>query len=174
MEDNMSFHLMTVLEINHLDKNGQILYKNSNLKNILHSEGEEYILKALFGGISLVQKYYVGLDTRNILDRNDSFYDIPNVESNGSGYSRQEVPNSSFTVTMTSGTNGRFQANSPIVVFRSTGNSWSARNIFMTTALSGATSGTRKLISSVPLGSNLLISEGELVTMRIGLALQSS
>jgi hypothetical protein len=165
---------MTVLEINHLDKNGKILYKNSNLKNILHTEGEEYILKALFGGISLVQKYYIGLDTRSTLGVTDSFFDIPNVESNGPGYSRQEVNNTSFTVSISSGANGRFQANSPIVSFRSTGSNWRARNIFMATALSGATSGTRKLISSVPLGSNLLISEGELITMRIGLALQSS
>jgi len=170
----MSFHLMTVLEINHIDKNGKILYKNSNLKNILHKEGEEYILKALFGGISLVQKYYIGLDTRSVLDVNDGFFDIPSVESSGQGYSRQEVPNTNFTVTMTSGINGRFQANSPIVIFRSTANNWSARNIFLATALSGATQGTRKLISSVPLGSNLVISEGELVTMRIGLALQTS
>ena len=40
----MQFHLMTLLEISHFNKNGDLLFRKNNIKNILHAEGEEYIL----------------------------------------------------------------------------------------------------------------------------------
>ena len=57
----MNLRIMKVLEINHTNKNGDILYQNKNMGNLLHLAGEEFILKALFGGVALPAKYYLVL-----------------------------------------------------------------------------------------------------------------
>jgi hypothetical protein len=162
---------MTVLEISHFNKNGNILFKKNNLKNVLHSQGEEYMLRALFGGIPVVSSYYVGLDNRNAILTSDTHSSVTGTggsETSGLGYSRQQVSNTSFQIENNS--QGNKQANSPIVQFRCTGNSWSAKNIFLTTSLGSV----GMLISSVPLGTTLTVSEDEIVSMRIGLSLKNS
>jgi hypothetical protein len=164
----MSFHLMTVLEISHFNKNGNILFKKNNLKNVLHSQGEEYMLRALFGGIPVVSSYYIGLDNRNTILTSDTHSLVSSLETSGVGYFRQQVSNTSFQIENNS--QGNKQANSPIVQFRCTSNSWSAKNIFLTTSLGSV----GMLISSVPLGTTLTVSEDEIVSMRIGLSLKNS
>jgi hypothetical protein len=170
----MQFHLMTLLEISHFNKNGDLLFRKNNIRNILHAEGEEYILNCLFGGVSVVQTYYVGLDNRNALSVSNSFSSLSNFETSGVGYFRQAVTNNSFQISTNS--IGNQQANSPIVQFQCTGNNWTAKNIFLATAPRPPEifSGPKKLISSVPLGTTLIVSSGEVVSMRIGLSLKTS
>ena len=165
----MNLRIMKVLEINHINKNGDILYQNKNLGNLLHLQGEEFILKALFGGVALPSEYYLGLDARTVLGRGDEIADLSSLEPSANGYTRQNVGPASFTFVTNS--TGDYQANSPVVLFRATGNSWGpVRNIFLATQ--GAYSGY--LISSVPLGSNLTVQDGEIISIRIGLGLRNS
>jgi len=174
----MKFNLMTVLEVSHQNKHGEILFKKYDLKNIFHSEGEEYILGTLFtntytpNNTFVVTSYYMGLDNRSSLATSDSLVDIEELETTGTGYRRQEVTKSSFQIVENS--NGNYQANSPIIQFNCSGGSWTAKNIFLATSYSSSFTGPKKVISSVPLGSTLSISSGETVSMRIGLALKTS
>ena len=180
----MKFNLMTVLEVSHHNEYGEVLFKKYNLKNILHSEGEEYILKTLFTNdytpiraetnlpTFVVTSYYMGLDNRSSLSTSQSLTDIEDLETNGTGYTRQQVGKNSFQIIENS--NGNYQANSPTIQFNCSGGTWTAKNIFLATSYSQLFTGPKKVISSVPLGSTLVISNGETVSMRIGLALKTS
>ena len=165
----MNTRIMQVLEISHLDKYGKVLYQNSNLNNIIHTEGEEFILKILFGGASIPASYYLGLDSRSSLTRSDSISQISSFEPSSSGYVRQSVNTSSFAFVTNS--LGDYQANSPVVIFRAVGGSWGpVKNIFLTTQPNNTNA---YLISSVPLGANLTLQDQEMVSMRIGIALRN-
>lgn len=162
----MNFHLLKVLEIKHLDKNNKIKFVKNNINNLLHQTGEEYILKVLFGGQSIPNEYYLGLDSRSVISRIDTLNTISNNEPILNGYSRQNINNSSFSFITNEEDN--YQANSPVVLFRATGGSWGpVKNLFLATSLAN----NGYLISSVPLGVNLIVANGETVSMRIGLAL---
>lgn len=169
----MQFHLMTLLEISHFNKFGELLFKKENIKNILHQEGEQYILGCLFGGTSIASKYYIGLDNRTNISVQDNHSSLT-TEPTGIGYSRQQINNNSFQISQNS--SGNQQANSPIVQFQCSAGSWTARNIFLANCprSSEPFSGSRRLISSVPLGTLLNVSNGEIVSMRIGLSLKTS
>jgi hypothetical protein len=159
---------MKVLEICHLNKKGELLFKNNNINNILHAEGEEFILRSLFGGNSIPPQYYLGLDSRTVLSRADIIENLSSLEPTTSGYIRQTVDSNSFSFVTNE--SGNYQANSPVVLFRAINGSWGpVRNIF----LSNQAGYGGKLISSVPLGSNLIVQDGEIISMRIGLALGS-
>lgn len=165
----MNLHIMKVIEVYHFDKKGHCLYKNTNINNILHGEGEEFILKVLFGGNSIPSQYYLGLDSRSTLSRTDTVGSLSSLEPTTSGYIRQTVDANSFSFITND--SGNYQANSPVVLFRAVSGSWGpVRNIFLTDQAGYG----GKLISSVPLGSNLIVQAGEIISMRIGLALASS
>lgn len=162
----MNFHLLEILEIKHFDKNDNLIFSKNNIKNTLHKQGEEYILKVLFGGESIPNEYYLGLDSRTSISSNDTLQTVSSNEPSLNGYSRQSISNSSFSFIINSEEN--YQANSPVVLFRATGGSWGiVRNLFLSTS----SSSTGSLISSVPLGTNLVVADGEIISMRIGLAL---
>ena len=162
----MNFHLLEILEIKHFDKNNNLIFSKNNIKNTLHKQGEEYILKVLFGGEDIPNEYYLGLDARTGISSDDTLQTASSNEPFLNGYSRQSISNSSFSFAVNS--EGNYQANSPVVLFRATGGSWGiVRNLFLSTSLSS----TGSLISSVPLGTNLVVANGEVVSMRIGLAL---
>ena len=162
--------IMKVLELEHLSKDGSLLRRETDLKNIIHSKGEELILKILFSGQAIPAKYYVGLDSRSSLDREQSISDLAGLEPSSNSYARQSVDSNNFSVvTMTAGYR---QANSPTLLFRAVGGPWGpVKNMFLTTGL-GYGSGLT-LISSVPLSSNITVSDGEVITMRMGMALSS-
>lgn len=165
----MNLHIMKVIEVCHFNKSGNCLYKNSNINNILHEEGEEFILRVLFGGNSIPSQYYLGLDSRSTLSRTDTVGSLSSLEPTTSGYIRQTVDANSFSFITNN--SGNYQANSPVVLFRAVSGSWGpVRNIFLTDQAGYG----GKLISSVPLGSNLIVQAGEIISMRIGLALSSS
>lgn len=165
----MNLHIMKVLEFCHFNKDGKVLFKKNNINNILHAEGEEFILKVLFGGTAIPTQYYLGLDSRSSLSRSDGIGSLSTLEPTTSGYIRQTVNSNSFSFVTNQ--SGNYQANSPVVLFRAVSGSWGpVRNIFLTNQAGYG----GKLISSVPLGSNLIVQDGEIISMRIGLALASS
>lgn len=158
-------HLMTLFEIKQFDKNNNLIFESYNIKNILHNKGEEYMLKVLFGTFNKPDRYYLGLDDRQTLQTGDTMNSSLG-EPVTAGYQRQEVLSSNFTVGQLGQT---WQANSPVVLFRGLGGSWSARNIFLATSPNY----TGYLISSISLGTRITVNDGEVVSMRIGLSLSN-
>lgn len=162
--------IMKVLELEHLGRDGRVLHKESNLKNIIHGKGEELILGILFSGESIPSNYYIGLDFRSSLDKAQTIADVFGWEPVSYAYSRQAVASSNFSITTVS--SGNKQANSPTLLFRASGGSWGpVRNIFLCTALGYGTNSI--LVSSVPLSTSITVADGEIVTMRMAMALSS-
>lgn len=162
--------IMKVLEIEHIGTDGSVLHREGNLFNIIHAQGEDLILKMLFSGQSVPENYYVGLDFRSILERSQTISDLFGWEPTANAYARQAVKSDNFSVvTISSGTR---QANSPTLLFRASGGSWGpVRNIFLSTALGYGTNSV--LVSSVPLSTSITVADGEIVTMRMAMALSS-
>lgn len=158
---------MKVLEIQHLSKTGEIIWEDKKLLNLLHTEGEEFILEAIFAGGIIPDTYYLGLDNRTAISESDTMSDIL-TEPIGNGYLRQPVLSvGEFTFGLTSG--GFTQAQSPIVTFIASGGSWGpVNNLWLTTEADE----TGQLISTVVLSSETTLLDGERVTMRIGLGMR--
>jgi hypothetical protein len=165
--------LVKVLEIIHRDAEGRVLWRDENLYNLLHSEGEDFLLRALFlGGNSpstyIPASYYFGLDDRTVIGLNDTMVTVADGnEPTVNGYARQAVSSSGqFNIVTVSSVH---QANSPILSFHASGGSWGpVHNLFLTDDAGYA----GKLIASVPLSQSLTVNDGETISMRMGLALR--
>lgn len=157
--------LMTVLEIEHRDKHGNLLWSAKNLRNVFHTTGEQFMLETCFAGIALPDFYYLGLDNRTGLAAADEMTDLVD-EPTVNGYLRQTVDTDGFTVAVQNGVN---KATSPIVTFLASGGSWGpVRNLFLTNEADDS----GLLIASVPLSSEATLDSGDNISMRIGLSLQ--
>ena len=156
-------NLLTILNIKHI-RNNQVIWEASNLKNILHTQGEEYILKAAFSGES-VASFFFGLDARDTLAAEDEMTDLVN-EPSENGYNRQSIA-ADFEVSIDSG--GFNRAVSPIVAFAAAGGDWGpVKNLFFT----DKEDNSGLLIASVALGTNLTVTDGDTISMRMALSLQ--
>lgn len=163
--------IMTVLEMNHLDRSGAVLHKEENVKNMLHDAGEEFILKVLFGGTALPSNYYMGLDARTSLSASSTISDLYGPEPTSNAYQRQSIQNNNFSVTPNQ--SGGRQATSPTILFKAIGGSWGpVKNIFLSTGL-GYTSGVT-LISSASLSRTITVSDGEIITLKMAMSLSGS
>lgn len=165
-------HVITILEIKHLSKDGQILWEAKNLPNTLHTDGEEYMLKAVFtGGVTntfIPASYYFGLDNRvSILAADDMTTISTSNEPSTNGYNRASVSSTGqFSVSVSVSNN---IATSPVVSFTATGGSFGPiRNMFMT----DESTNSGFLIASVPLTTQLTVSSGETIAARMGLVLK--
>lgn len=171
----MKFNLLTILEIKHVDRDGRVLWEAKNLKNVFHTDGEEYILRAVFtGGQSntfIPENYYFGLDSRDSLSVLDDMQTIAVTgnEPSGSGYFRQAVASADqFTIGEPSEETGWHRlALSPIVTFTASGSSWTAANLFLATT----NDNSGYLISSVQLPSIVIVESGQGIHMRMSLGL---
>lgn len=162
--------IMQISEFCHLDKNGKIIYKEENIYNLIHLVGEELILKILFAGEPIPANYYIGLDSRSSFDSSLGIGSIFGYEPNQNSYERQKVSSNSFSI-ISNAANHR-QANSPTILFKATGGSWGpVKNIFLTTALGYGTNSI--LISSASLSRQIKVEDGEIITMRMAMALSS-
>ncbi len=159
---------MTVDEVCHLDKNGNCIWKAENLKNMLHTQGVEFILKTLFvrsSGVVIPTTYYVGLDNRTTLNLSD-IMDSVTGEPATNGYHRYALnSNTGFSAVFNSQI---WKAKSVTLLFNAIGGSWGpVKNAFLTT-----TSGNNGyLISSVVLPSVRTVNSGESFTFRISLGI---
>ena len=166
-------HIIEILEIKHLSKNGTVLWEAHNLPNMLHISGEQFILLATFvgGGIAntyIPASYYFGLDNRTSLAAADTLLTVAATEPATYGYNRAVVSSSgqfAVSVAMT----GHNLATSPIVTFSAIGGPWGpVRNMFLSTTANN----TGYLIASVALLSSVTLNAGEQLSARIGLGLK--
>jgi hypothetical protein len=163
--------LMKILWIEQI-RNNEVIWRAENIKNVLHTDGESYILRAAFTGgpVSEVipENYYIGLDARFSLAASDTITDLLG-EPTINGYTRQAVSSTgNFTVTIPEGS-ANYRATSPIVAFQAEGGSWGpVKNVFLTdTATSSG-----NLICSAELPSQISVVDGDTITMRLGLSLK--
>lgn len=163
--------LMRVLEIRHTDSSGNVLWEQFNIGNMLHSSGEQFLLRALFTGgptnnSYIPSFYFLGLDNRTAISVGDTISTIVG-EPSANGYTRQPVSSTGgFTMDNTS---GNYRATSAIVTFRGIGGSWGpVRNIFLT----DKNDLTGSLIASANLGTPFSLADGDSVSLRLGLTLR--
>lgn len=161
--------IMKVLDVKHL-KNGKVIWESDKILNILHTDGEEFLLRAAFTGgrqsSVIPDNYYLGLDNRSSLIVGDTM-DALVGEPTGSGYTRQEVSSSG---DMTVGfTDNHFQALSKIVTFRAQGASIGPVS---TLFLTDESNNDGYLICSASLGISLTVDDGDAVTLRLAFALR--
>lgn len=161
--------LMKILEIRHCDAQGNILFEQENILNLLHLDGEEFLLRAAFTGgqVSSIipENYYLGLDNRQSVSADNTMDDLIG-EPSGSGYERQPISsNGDFNINLDA---SHYLATSPIVAFRATSGSWGpVSNLFLT----DQDDNSGYLISTIVLESPISLSLGSSVTMRIGMRL---
>lgn len=168
----MKKNLMTIQSFKLFDFKNTVKYEQFNIKNILHAEGEEYILKYVFKSTDVVipEKYYVGLDFRSNLSRSDTLSSIY-LEPSSNNYRRQAIDSWSFSSSA-----GNWVAKTPPIVFSAvstSGAGWGPiRNIFLSTIEERCETGVCKyLISSSRLDQNVTLSSGDKIVLEMSLAI---
>ena len=150
------------------NQNNEIVYKEENIHNILHQEGELLILNTMFLSSTPPSSFYIGLDNRSTLGFANTLADLTG-EPSSNGYARQQILPAQFTVSLTSGSN--YQVTGPIVNFAATLGSWGpVQNLFLTTVGTG-TGGI--LISSARLSQSVTLSPPNIVSMKFSFALSN-
>lgn len=169
-KNNDWYGIMKILHIQKWDVDGTLLWEDKNIRNLLHLEGEQFILNAAFAGgqtsTVIPENYYLGLDNRAVVSAENTMDDLIG-EPTGGGYTRQAISSlNDFAVNLDS---DHYVATSPIVAFRSTSGSWGpVSHLFLTDALDN----TGSLISTATLETPVSVDVGQSVTMRIGLLLK--
>lgn len=162
--------IMKIREIRHTNSKGDVLWEAKNIYNVLHWEGEEFLLQAAFAGgqdsTIIPELYYLGLDNRLSPGVEDQMSDLVG-EPSGNGYERAEVSSSGdFAINFE---DDHYIATSPIVAFRATGGSWGpSSNLFLTAEVSSS----YKLISTAILPTAITLNDGDEITMRIGMQIR--
>lgn len=156
---------MTIIEAIHSDRDGKVLWYAENIPNIMHTQGQQFILTTLFAGGSIPGSYYVGLDNRSTVNQADTLANLVG-EPTSFGYSRQTLsPQSGFT-PMFDSANWTVLSNN--LLFTATGgNIGPIQNAFLTTgsAMQGF------LISTIQLPRSKTINNTETFSFRISLGL---
>lgn len=160
---------MRVVELKHYSTNGDLLWEQDVVPNIIHAEGELYCLTALFATLvtSIPSNYYAGLDNRATPARTDTLANL-SQEPSQNGYARQPLNSGSgFVVSVNNA--GVYQATSNVITFVANGGTWGpVKNIFLTTGVDNS----GKLISTAALDGQHYLNTGESLTMRLALTLR--
>jgi len=162
--------ILKILEIQHKNPQGDILWTKKNIHNILHQDGEEFLLRAAFTGgrdSSIIpDDYYLGMDNRIIVDATDDMDSLIGEPGSG-GYDRQAVSSTGdFSVNFE---NDHWSAVSPIVAFQATSGNWGpVSQLFLT----DKSDNTGFLISTASLDNAITVNNGDSVTVRIGMQLR--
>lgn len=169
---NKNWHgILKIVEAKQI-RNGTIIWNANNMYNLLHSEGEEFILRTLFynDGNSPPSAYYLGLDSRPSIAYADTMSNLIG-EPSGYGYARQALNSSStgntgWTITTETSLH---KALSNVVSFTASGGSYGpCYNLF----LSNKSDNSGKLISSVALSTPATLSSGDILSLRMTLSLR--
>lgn len=160
--------LMKVLSIRHLDVDGSILWESKNLYNVLHTEGEKFLLECLFSTGTLPSNYFFGLDNRTTVTTADTMASLVS-EPSSFGYSRQIVASAGqFTVSLQGSS---YRADSPLISFAADGGTWPAiSKLFLTNLINDQ--GT--LIATVSLDSTVTLHDGQQIVLQMGLSLRDT
>lgn len=161
--------LIKVTEISKISA-GQVIWKEINLLNMLHFEGEEYVLRALFDGEVISESYYFGLDSRSTITEDQNMQSIVQAgEPCSNGYERQAV-NSNGQFDIFQSDENIWIAKTPVIQFSAIGGEWGyVKNLFMTNKLDNS----GYLIASVKLTSQVRILSGETIYVKMGLMLRN-
>jgi hypothetical protein len=164
-------HLVRIDEVSFI-KNSKVVWKNSNLKNILHFQGEELILKILFSDYEDVPEYYYfGLDNRETISVDDTLPDLVSepVVHNYMRQVKNSIDDWTFAVA-----NGYNVVKSSIITFGASGGSWGpVRNLFLTNINQSQVPGSGYLISTVNLGQSITVSSGDAISLRMSIGLRN-
>jgi len=163
--------ILKIVEATHT-RDGNIIWKANDMYNLLHSQGEQYILETLFynDGTSPPSAYYLGLDARPTIAYADTMSSLIG-EPTSNGYSRQPLNSSSsgstgWTITTETSLH---KALSNVVSFTASGGSYGpCYNLFLT----NKSNNTGKLISSVALSTPATLSSGDVLSLRMTLSLK--
>lgn len=177
---NRRKHIIQTAHLMHLSPDGKVIYEEWTDPNILHDEGEQYMLARSFataytGYTTTPATVYLGLDTRASLAEADDLIAISGEPSTG-GYARQSLSTGGTGAggqdLVMSQVTGAYRLTSKSLTFthNTTGASWTGLlNMFLTDASSG-TSG--KLYCSVALSTSRTIANtGESLTCTIYIGL---
>ena len=157
--------IIKVLEAQHI-RNNNVIWEDYDLYNMLHAEGQEIILNAVFAGGLIPSSYYLGLDSRSSLAVADNLASLLD-EPSTNGYTRFTA-NTSSDFTISADTSGNFKSQSVLLTFIAAGGSWGpVKNLFMSSSSDNA----GKLISSVALSETLTLVDGDIINLRINLSL---
>lgn len=159
--------LLTIENIKLFDKNNNIKYEQSNVKNILHQLGELYMLNSLFVKNKTTRSdfYWAGLDNRSTLSTSDIMSSFVN-EPSANGYNRQKIISWSSPVLVGS---VHLIKSDPITFSASSGGWGPVKNIFLTTTKNN----DGYLISSVKLNQELTLVAGDSAVLVMNLSLSN-
>jgi hypothetical protein len=158
--------ILTIIDIQHRNSKDEILWQQKNVNNLLHQEGENFLLGIAFAGFTIPSNYYLGLDNRAIVAASDTLDELIGEPSTG-GYERQAIPSTgSFAMNFES---LHWVATSPIVTFRATVSGWGPVTCLF---LSTSNDNSGSLLSTAILESAILLSANDTITMRIGMRLK--
>jgi len=171
-------HVLHIKEINHFNKDGNLLWTDKNLDNILHDEGEQYILSAAFatgynGYGAAPNNLYLGLDTSTRTLGETDTLSLIGENSQANGYERKAL------TTMGTGVSGQdfviaqpstfYRAESKIWTWSCINSAWTTVTKLFLCTVQSDTSG--KLICSVPLSSNRTLQPGDVISAAIYIGL---
>jgi hypothetical protein len=160
--------LVTINFIEHI-RNNKVIWRAENIKNMIHLEGREFLVKTAFSnnGSLVPDNYYLGLDARDDLVEDDTLSSLLD-EPYQNGYLRQLLPSNGtgFAITETSGV---YKALSNIITFSASELGWGpVKNMFLTTE----SDNSGILISSLVLTSPVTTVAGDTISVQIALSLQ--
>ncbi len=157
-------------------RNNQVIFEKQNIHNILHVQGEEQILNALFVGGSISNNYipsfyYLGLDNRPVVSASDTYSSISGEPATSTGYARQGISSTSGFTIVTSGTT--VKAKSSLVAFSATTSAWGpVKNLFLTNVVSG-TPASARLYSTIEIGSAITVAVGDQISLIFSMSLKN-
>lgn len=150
------------------DKYGNIKWGELNVHNLLHDEGEESILKAIFSKTyTVTANDFIGLDDRVTIAEADTLSSLSDEPAVG-GYARQPIATNAvdFTISQDS---GDWQAVTKIVTFTPSGTNYpSVRNMFLCDVVSGVGG---KLFASVALSQARVVLDGDSLDINLTIKL---
>jgi hypothetical protein len=163
--------ILKIVEVEHIS-GGKVVWRDGNINNLLHYEGERFILEAAFAndGSVVPANYYFGLDNRTTIEVEDTMTTIANegYEPSTNGYTRVAVSsNGGFTVEPNEV--NIYQAIGSIVTFSATGTGYGPiKNLFLTTQ----SNNSGYLLSTAVLSSSVTMSAGDQINLRMTIQLQ--
>lgn len=161
--------ILKILQVEHI-RNREVIWSDDDLLNMLHSEGEQFLLSCCFAndGTIVPSDYYFGLDSRSSISLADTMTTVSSYEPSGNGYSRQTVSsNGGFTVQLVG---SYYRAVGNIVTFSATGTYGPVKNLFLT----DKSDNSGYLISSVALSSPVTFASGDSIALRMSLQLKNT
>ena len=140
-------------------RDGKVIWEDEILENILHDEGEEYILQCAFSEevVPPVDFYFGLYDVDPTMAEGDALATHSGDELSGSAYARQPIPSTAVGWTVTQDA-GDYEAQSTDETFTASGGAWAAaRFLFLATTVDN----TGKLIASAQLSADRTLQDGD-------------